>query len=31
MAELIGKYMDPECIQVVEGDRRATQAVLQQR
>ena len=31
MADLIGKYLDPECVKVVEGDRRATQAVLQER
>jgi aldehyde dehydrogenase (NAD+) len=31
MARLIQQYMDPDCVRVVEGDRSATQAVLQER
>lgn len=31
MARLLNQYLDPDCFQTVEGDRHATQAVLQQK
>ena len=31
IAKLVPKYLDQTCIRVVEGDRQATQAVLQER